>query len=256
MKKTRIVQIIREEIEKVMTENFLAEDDLNEMATFYKIKGDQKAAKAAIAQEKGKYKEGTSLYNTLDALEKKGEIDYKELAKATGKDVATWNNPKSRGVLEKDLVDFVEWESAKRGRQADPNKPQKEKKEKGTSVKKDTKDDVAYSSTGSSMTTTKDTPEKDIKKAVSAILKSQPTRKLKTGKGNNDVKDQLDAHITSMKDKAKQYKVAKENGDEEKVKSLTQDLKGMTAKKTELMDKWDKSVGKMGKDQELDPTED
>ena len=108
----------------------LNEMAVNEMATFYKVKGDKAEAKAALKKEKEKYKEGTALYNTLDTLEKKGEIDYKELSKETGKDVASYNNPKSRGVLEKDLADFIEAEKVKRGPKADPNKPKKEKKDK------------------------------------------------------------------------------------------------------------------------------
>jgi len=102
------------------------------MATFYKIKGDVEKAKAALKIEKEKYREGTALYNTLDTLEKTGEIDYKALSKETGKDVASYNNPKSRGVLEKDLADFIETEKVKRGPKADPNKPKKVKKEKTT----------------------------------------------------------------------------------------------------------------------------
>ena len=111
-----------------VSEGMVNEMAVNEMATFYKVKGDKAEAKKAIKQEKEKYKEGSALYNTLDTLEKKGEIDYKELAKKTGKDVATYNNPKSRGVLEKDLADFIEAEKVKRGPKADPNKPKKEKK--------------------------------------------------------------------------------------------------------------------------------
>ena len=112
---------------------------VNEMATFYKVKGDKAEAKKAIKQEKEKYREGTALYNTLDTLEKKGEIDYKELSKKTGKDVASYNNPKSRGVLEKDLADFIEAEKVKRGPKADPNKPKKEKKSKKDTTPKSKK---------------------------------------------------------------------------------------------------------------------
>lgn len=131
MKKTRIIQIIREEIERVMNETPIHEEDINEMATFYKIKGDKDTAKAALKTAKEKYKEGTALYNTLDTLEKKGEIDYKALSQETGKDIASYNNPKSRGVLEKDLADFIEFEASKRGRTSDPNKPKSEKKAGG-----------------------------------------------------------------------------------------------------------------------------
>ena len=121
----------------------LNEMAVNEMATFYKVKGDKAEAKKAIKQEKEKYKEGSALYNTLDTLEKKGEIDYKELSKKTGKDVATYNNPKSRGVLEKDLADFIEADKVKRGPKADPNKPKKEKKSKKDTASKDKKSSVS-----------------------------------------------------------------------------------------------------------------
>ena len=120
-------------------EGMVNEMAVNEMATFYKVKGDKAEAKKAIKQEKEKYKEGSALYNTLDTLEKKGEIDYKELSKKTGKDVATYNNPKSRGVLEKDLADFIEAEKVKRGPKADPNKPKKEKKSKKDTTPKSKK---------------------------------------------------------------------------------------------------------------------
>jgi hypothetical protein len=127
----------------LLTENFdasyLQEDDLeenevlDEMASFYKVTDDSPEAKAAIAAKKEKFRPGSAIYNTLDALEKTGEVDYKALAKETGKDIATWNNPKSREVLEKDLAQYIAASSsplAKRtGRPADPNKPAAEPKE-------------------------------------------------------------------------------------------------------------------------------
>ena len=138
----------------LLTENFdasyLQEDDLeenemlDEMASFYSIKPDvdEDEAKAAIADYKAKLKPGTAFYNTLDSLEKTGEADYKEFKKATispekpeGKDIATWNNPDSRSVLEKDgplaaFLNAASSPSAKRtGRPVDPNKPAAEPKE-------------------------------------------------------------------------------------------------------------------------------
>jgi hypothetical protein len=110
----------------VAEEDALDEGTLEEMASFYKVADDSPEAKAAIAAAKEKYKPGTTLYNTLDTLEKTGEIDYKELAKSTGKDMATFNNPKSRDVLEKDLAAFVQAGSSpsavRTGRPANPNK--------------------------------------------------------------------------------------------------------------------------------------
>lgn len=110
----------------VAEEDAMEEGTLEEMASFYKLTDNSPEALAAIATTKEKYKPGTTLYNTLDTLEKTGEIDYKELAKSTGKDMATFNNPKSRDVLEKDLAMFIQAGSSpsaiRTGRPADPNK--------------------------------------------------------------------------------------------------------------------------------------
>ena len=114
-------------------EDELDEGTLEEMASFYKLTDNSPEALAAIAAEKEKYKKRPALYNTLDALEKTGEADYKEFQNATkssenpkGKDMATWNNTLSRDVLEKDLAAFVQAGSSpsakKTGRPADPNK--------------------------------------------------------------------------------------------------------------------------------------
>jgi hypothetical protein len=96
-----------EEGEEKLDENEM----LDEMATFYKIKpGMEDEAKEVIATVKAKLRPGTNFYNTLDSLETTGEVDYQKLAKETGKDVATWNNPTTRGVLEKDgpLAQFLD----------------------------------------------------------------------------------------------------------------------------------------------------
>ena len=90
----------------LLTENFQMDEteNLEEMASFYSIKPDvdEDEAKEAIAAIKAKYRPGTAFYQTLDSLEKTGEVDYKALAKETGKDIATWNKPETRNVLEKD----------------------------------------------------------------------------------------------------------------------------------------------------------
>lgn len=96
----------------LLTENFQMDEmeTLDEMASFYSIKpGMEDEAKEAIATVKAKYRPGTAFYQTLDSLEKTGEVDYKALAKETGKDIATWNKPETRNVLEKDgpLAQFL-----------------------------------------------------------------------------------------------------------------------------------------------------
>jgi hypothetical protein len=108
---------------------------LDEMATFYKIKpGMEDEAKEAIATLKAKYKQGTNFYNTLDALEKDGEVDYQKLAKSQGKDVATWNNPTTRGVLEKDgpLAKYLDAGSSPSAQRTGRPKTKEDEKEKKT----------------------------------------------------------------------------------------------------------------------------
>ena len=238
------------------TDQLAEDEEINEMATFYKTKGDKGAAKAALKKAKEKYKVGTALYNTLDTLEKKGEIDYKALSKETGKDVASYNNPKSRGVLEKDLADFIEFEVGKRGRKADPNKPAKVKKEKGEKVSGKKKDqDMGYSTIDKTITTTKDTSTSDIKKAekkIKAKAKRDSVPKIKKGTtGDKDALDLLDDHKAEMQKVAKEFKAAKEEGDKTKSDSLTSKLKDMTTKRKELQKAYEDSASDEGKDDEL-----
>ena len=103
----------------------LDEDTLNEMASFYKIKdtANKENAKQAIKLVRDAVtSKGTSLYNMFTTLADEGEVDLQQLAKETGKDIATWNNPKTRSYLEKDgklakYVDALSSPSAgKRGR--------------------------------------------------------------------------------------------------------------------------------------------
>lgn len=304
MKKTRIIQIIREEIEKVTNEDYkpslrgynvidkssgeiidsnlpkhmalalaakkngwmiqstdqLAEDEeINEMATFYKTKGDKGAAKAALKKAKEKYKVGTALYNTLDTLEKKGEIDYKALSKETGKDVASYNNPKSRGVLEKDLADFIEFEVGKRGRKVDPETAKKKAAKAAVKAEKSGKANkesgVDFSVLDNSVSSTKDSSKKDIAKGIKKVVdKAKRGAKVKLGKGVRADKDSLellDAHKAEMQKVAKEYKAAKESGDDAKAKMLTSQLKDMTAKRKELQKDHEEISAGIGRDDEL-----
>ena len=100
---------MKEMDEEINLEELLAEIEegtLNEMASFYKIKQDvdQEKAKKALGIVKSRLQPGTAFYTILDKLENDGEVNYKELAAETGKDIATWNNPKTRAVLEKDGI--------------------------------------------------------------------------------------------------------------------------------------------------------
>ena len=153
----------------------LTEDEaLNEMATFYKVKDEVKdEAKKAIEAAQAKFREGSALYNTLDLLKTKGEVDYKELASVTGKDIATFNNPKSREVLEKDLAAFIDIAAGKKGAAGpkEPREPGVKGRPKG-SIKPS--DALAYTMGGDVKVVGKDPSNLLIKKAVKAARSTQP----------------------------------------------------------------------------------
>lgn len=210
----------------------LDEGQLEEMASFYKLTDNSPEAKAAIVATKEKYKPGTTLYNTLDTLEKAGEVDYKELAKSTGKDMATFNNPKSREVLEKELSSFVQAGASpaavRTGRPADPNKVAATSKEKSPKLKitnptpkstklKDLAPSDIFGSTGP------DEEEMDMEKQAS-----------KAAKGNKRLGTTVEklAQVTKeMKSLAKEYQAAKGTSAEA---GIIAQLKNLTAEKKSL----------------------
>lgn len=201
------------------------EGQLKEMASFYKLSDNSPEAKAAVQAAKEKYKPGTTLYNTLDTLEKTGQIDYKELAKQTGKDMATFNNPKSRGVLEKDLASFVQAGSSpsasRTGRPADPNKASKAPKLKITSPKPTSTKlkDLAPSDAFTSM----DDEEMESEK--------QATKAAKGNKRLGTASEKLAQVTKEMKSLAKEYQASKGTPSEA---GIVAQLKDLTAEKRAL----------------------
>jgi len=162
------------------TVNLQEDEALNEMATFYKVKDEVKdEAKKAIAAAQAKFREGSALYNTLDLLKTKGEVDYKELASATGKDIATFNNPKSREVLEKDLAAFIDIAAGKKGAAGpkEPREPGKKGRPKGSSKPSDA---LAYTMSGDVSISGKDPSKSLIKRAVKAARSAQPISTINT----------------------------------------------------------------------------
>jgi len=111
-------------------------NSLNEMASAYKIKSDIDVSKAkkvlAKAAEKVKSK---SLKDALEMLSTKGEVDFKVWAKSQGKDVATWNNPSNRKVLDVELKDYVEPVKSSKTTEKEPVKKTVEKPTKKTTEK-------------------------------------------------------------------------------------------------------------------------
>jgi len=152
----------------------VAEDQLNEMATFYKVKPEAGAeAKQAIAKAQEKFREGSALYNTLDLLKTKGEVDYKELAKVTGKDIATFNNPKSREVLEKDLAAFIDVAAGGK-REAGPKEPKEPGMRGRPKGSKKPDDSLAYTMGGDVKVVGKTPTKSFIKRALKAANIAQP----------------------------------------------------------------------------------
>ena len=216
--------------------NFIDEDleegTLEEMASFYKLTDDSPEAKAAIVAAKEKYKPGTTLYNTLDTLEKTGEIDYKELAKSTGKDMATFNNPKSREVLEKDLAAFVQAGASpiaiRTGRPANLDKVDATPEEKTSKIK---------------ITNPKNTSSKLADLAPDGVFTGMgqdeeememDRQAMKAAKGNKRLGTAAEklAQITKeMKSLAKEYQTSK--GTPEEVNIVSR-LKTLTAEKKSL----------------------
>jgi hypothetical protein len=136
---------------------------LDEMATFYKIKpGMEDQAKEVIATVKAKLRPGTNFYNTLDSLETSGEVDYQKLAKETGKDVATWNNPTTRGVLEKDgpLAQFLDAGSSPSAIRT--GRPKGEKGEEAPATPSKPKADTIKITTPKTPTPTAPAKERDV----------------------------------------------------------------------------------------------
>ncbi len=122
-----------------------SEEALMEMASFYKVK-DKAGFKSALAKYKDakgdKFDKG-ALGKLLSTLDKDGEVDLKALSKETGKDIATYNNPQTRGALEKEGGEFTDYLEAGKGEKApkekaeDKPKAEPKKAEKKAEPKKE-----------------------------------------------------------------------------------------------------------------------
>lgn len=215
------------------------EETLEEMASFYKITDHSPEADAAITAAKEKYKPGSALYNTLDTLLKNGEIDYKALSKETGKDIATWNNPKSREVLEKDLAAFIAASSSpsavKTGRPVDPNKPAAPKASKASSGKiKITNPKVPTSAPGS--TKLSDLAPSSIfggegNDEVDVDMEKQAVKSAKGNKRLGTTAEKLAQVTSEMKALIPSYQASKGTPAEA---SIVTQLKALTGEKKDL----------------------
>lgn len=80
---------------------------LNEMASYYKFKGDPEEARKAVHDVKSRLKPGV-LRDALDKLEKEGEIDLAKLADDRNVDRATYAHPTKQIVFNQDLKDYLQ----------------------------------------------------------------------------------------------------------------------------------------------------
>lgn len=217
------------------------EEQLDEMATFYKVKPEvEDEAKVAIEKVQSKFREGSALYNTLDLLKTTGQVDYKELAKVTGKDIATFNNPKSREVLEKELAAFVDVAAGGK-REAGPKEPKEPGMRGRPKGSKKPDDSIAYTM-GSDVKVVGKTPTKSfIKKAVKAagLSKAKDSLSVKDLKalGLRDL-DAIDAQIkdlnTDLETKLARAKEIAAKGDTKKYTSEEAEFMNDLRSKSEL----------------------
>jgi len=173
-----------------------AEVALMEMASFYKVK-DKAGFKSALAKYKDakgdKFDKG-ALGKLLSTLDKDGEVDLKALSKETGKDIATYNNPQTRGALEKEGGEFTDYLEAGKGEKAPKEKAEDKPKAE---------------------------PKKAEKKAEPTPKKEEPKKAEKAEDEDEDSTDEKAPSEAELKKIDKEFntdKFAKKLSDEEKAK--------------------------------------
>lgn len=213
-----------------------AEEALTEMASFYKVK-DKAGFKSALAKYKeakgDKFDKG-ALGKLLSTLDKDGEVDLKALSKETGKDIATYNNPQTRGSLEKEGGEFTDYLEAGKGEKApkekaedkpkaEPKKAEKKvepKKEKPAPKKEEPKKAEKAEDEDEDSTDEKAPSEAELKK-IDKEFSSTPEEKkekfnlgLKFIKKYKDDKPKIDAYLKKAKE---EYKLPKNMMDDLKL---------------------------------------
>jgi hypothetical protein len=178
-----------------------AEEALMEMASFYKVK-DKAGFKSALAKYKDakgdKFDKG-ALGKLLSTLDKDGEVDLKALSKETGKDIATYNNPQTRGALEKEGGEFTDYLEAGKGEKAPKEKAEDKPKAEPKKAEK----------------------KAEPKKEKPAPKKEEPKKAEKAEDEDEDSTDEKAPSEAELKKIDKEFntdKFAKKLSDEEKAK--------------------------------------
>tara|TARA_R110001606_G_scaffold150312_4_gene290415 strand:- start:6186 stop:6872 length:687 start_codon:yes stop_codon:yes gene_type:complete len=224
MKKSRIVEIIQEEIQSVLNER-----PLDEMA---KIKDDLKTAIEKVIADNP-------------------DLEGLALKKAIRADANVEDATMGDTIYDNQLNKFIaltrgERELSRRGRKpgtlnapADPNAPEKAPKApkapKAKKTKSDDEDTTQVSKLAGTVTTAKgvELSDKDKSKIAKKVSKAQTPGEAEYSKQGDSLaqaKDDLVSHMKDMKAKAIEYKAAEGDAKE----TLKDELKDMTAEKKRL----------------------
>ena len=229
MKKTRLKEIIKEEIQKILSE-----------VPLYNVTDKEGFNKAYKEFKDSNISKNKSLNTILDKLKDTGEVDTKELATQSGKDSATFNNPEIRKFINRksdekpidkktgeELIDFSPFLDVKSSRKP---KPEEEKSSTPKPPKKSTPDKQDRPSR--KMSDMDDEDKEAIKSIgkdkISKELASTPEEKkekfnlgIKFIKKYKDDKPKIDAYLKKAKE---EYKFSK---------SMLDDLKRTAGREVE-----------------------
>jgi hypothetical protein len=223
MKKTRLKEIIKEEIQKILSE-----------VPLYNVTDKEGFNKAYEKFKDSNISKSKSLNTILDKLKDTGEVDTKELATQAGKDSATFNNPEIRKFINrppdekpidkktgKELIDFSPFLDVKSSKKP---KPEEEKSSTPKPPKKPTSDKPDRPSRKLS-----DMDDED-KEAFKSGESDEVAKKAEKIEGDGEVETKLKDVISAKKSKLKKAKKGSLEYEKE-LAALKQFLDGKNIKK-------------------------
>jgi pyruvate/2-oxoglutarate dehydrogenase complex dihydrolipoamide acyltransferase (E2) component len=257
MKKSQLLEIIREEIINVLSENGSLEEDLLNETPIYSI-DDMAGFQSTLDKfrEKGVSK-SKALNLLLTKLEDEGEVDTNQLSKDLGVDTATFNNLETRKFLNRpqdqmytdktgeELIDFTPYLNV-------VNKPKGRKLGSTSASKSETAPGAPKAASSAPKTTPKTTPEapkaavktpKAPKAAATAAPKAKESDEEKaakaasTNKGASkkaDRKDELLKDKKAAEDKMRELAKLYSSAEGEEKEMLKKDLKQANADKLKI----------------------
>lgn len=199
MKKSRLKEIIQEEIQKILSE-----------VPLYNVTDKEGFNKAYKEFKDNEVSKNKSLNTILDKLKDAGEVDTKELASQSGKDSATFNNPEIRKFINRksdekpidkktgeELIDFSPFLDVKSSRKP---KPEEEKSSTSKPPKKPTSDKRVSKPV---KTTGMDDEDKEAFKSGES---DEVAKKAGKVEGDEEIETRLKNVISAKKSKLKKAK--------------------------------------------------